>query len=376
MNGKIRISILDGFRAIAILSVLLYHYFSRWTPPIYKTSLYPYDDKYNFFSYGYLGVQFFFIISGFVIFFTLERTDGIISFWKKRMIRLLPAIIFSSLIIVFIFKTFDPSRMFNSSHALKNLIPSISFINPNFFDYIFNVKLSYVNGSYWSLWPEIQFYVLASVIYYINKRTFLKNFMITSIVLIGLNYILMHVQGNNKLNLGLPTELMGFYSKWIYNGFNLSNYLPFFCLGVLFYKLSMNKRENYTNSLPLKLCLLFMMAFMLYSGVILPIRIIFLVMISAFLIFIYYPEKLSFLERPVLLKIGIASYFLYLIHENLGVLIINTIGPYFLPNTPVLPILLIIGFSYLSILFTTKIDQPIGNWLKSKLDINKKAATK
>ena len=71
-----RIKILDGFRALAIISVMLFHYFSRYT----TIGLYPYKDRYDFFSLGALGVQFFFIISGFVIYFTLKKTISILEF--------------------------------------------------------------------------------------------------------------------------------------------------------------------------------------------------------------------------------------------------------------------------------------------------------
>ena len=127
---KKRIAILDGFRALAILSVLFYHFFSRWTPPINKTSLYPYSNGYNYFQYGYLGVNFFFIISGFVIFFTLENTVNFTSFWKKRSIRLLPPIITATLITFILFILFDHLNIFPSSHEVKNFIPSITFISP------------------------------------------------------------------------------------------------------------------------------------------------------------------------------------------------------------------------------------------------------
>ena len=103
---KSRIAVLDGFRALAILSVMFFHYFSRWTPPLNSISIYPYKNSYNFFQYGYLGVQFFFIISGFVIFFTLERTNYLVAFWKKRVIRLVPSIVCASIITFIIFRFF------------------------------------------------------------------------------------------------------------------------------------------------------------------------------------------------------------------------------------------------------------------------------
>lgn len=41
-----RIEVLDSFRGIAILIVIFFHFFSRWT------NLYPYGAEYDFFSYG------------------------------------------------------------------------------------------------------------------------------------------------------------------------------------------------------------------------------------------------------------------------------------------------------------------------------------
>ncbi len=128
---KQRIKILDGFRALAILSVLFYHYFSRWAPPVNSSSLYPYGNSYSYFRYGYLGVQFFFIISGFVIYFTLETTASFFTFWLKRLIRLMPSIIIASLITFFIFIIFDNGFIFPASHSAENFIPSITFLPPS-----------------------------------------------------------------------------------------------------------------------------------------------------------------------------------------------------------------------------------------------------
>lgn len=36
-----RISILDGFRTLAIIPVVFFHFFSRWTQPFNDVSLYP-----------------------------------------------------------------------------------------------------------------------------------------------------------------------------------------------------------------------------------------------------------------------------------------------------------------------------------------------
>ena len=166
-----RIRVLDGFRALAILMVIFFHYFSRWN------KLYPYGNKYDFFVYGKMGVQFFFIISGFVILYTLENTTDFVTFWKKRVIRLFPSMLIASIITYFIFVSFDTELLFPASHFFKNILASITFIPPDTLASIFNnkVQLDYISGSYWSLWPEIQFYLFVSTIYFFNKKwIFLK----------------------------------------------------------------------------------------------------------------------------------------------------------------------------------------------------------
>ena len=74
-NGirKNRIEYLDGMRGGAIILVFLFHAFARWP------TIVPYRNVYADIScvkYGWLGVELFFMISGFVIFMTVSVTHG------------------------------------------------------------------------------------------------------------------------------------------------------------------------------------------------------------------------------------------------------------------------------------------------------------
>ena len=67
------------------------------------------------------------------------------------------------------------------------------------------------------------------------------------------------------------------------------------------------------------------------------------------------------------MNIGVASYTLYLIHEVIGVLLINKYASIFGKYDflfPILVILLMIGFALLSFKY---IEKPIGTYLKKKL---------
>jgi peptidoglycan/LPS O-acetylase OafA/YrhL len=111
---------------------------------------------------------------------------------------------------------------------------------------------------------------------------------------------------------------------------------------------------------------------LIYSGITWQERLIFTLMSLLFLAFIYYPDKLSFLENKFIAKIGLCSYVLYLAHEHIAVLVIHSWGAYFYPLSFVLPILMVCIMIALSILYTDHIDKHITNYLK-KLFLSKHA---
>jgi peptidoglycan/LPS O-acetylase OafA/YrhL len=77
-----RYSELDTIRGIAALMVVLYHYSVRYEYPV---------NPLISFDIGKYGVQLFFIVSGFVIILTLNKTAHAIDFIVFRFSRLYPA---------------------------------------------------------------------------------------------------------------------------------------------------------------------------------------------------------------------------------------------------------------------------------------------
>jgi peptidoglycan/LPS O-acetylase OafA/YrhL len=172
--NKPRVEILDSFRCIAItlVSVMLYHYMYRWTYPFNPGNLYPYGNFFGTtFKYGNLGVQFFFIISGFVISYTLENTEGALSFFTNRFIRLFPPMVLCSVVTFFVCSWVDKS-LFQDSQRLKDFLPSLTFINPKVWTAVTGKQFDWISLSYWSLWVEVQFYMIAACIYFSNLKKF------------------------------------------------------------------------------------------------------------------------------------------------------------------------------------------------------------
>lgn len=361
-----RIEILDGFRAISILSVIFFHFFSRWTTPIADVNIYLYSHQFDFFRHGSLGVQFFFIISGFVISYTLLNTDSVIIFWKKRMIRLFPAMFVASLATYIFCSLFDNEYLFPASHNLRNLIPSLTFLSPSLLAK-FHLLTNTISGSYWSLWPEIQFYFLASSMYFLNKKHFIRNFSVLCITLILINHLLLNVVTTNKLNIELPEVIINFYKNWFLNCFNLLAHLPYFLMGTLLFDIYSKKQSSSPVNRNLIITILLMIYTLYGNHNSLERCAILMAEFILFMTFIYKPTYLNFCKNQYFTKIGKSSYFLYLIHEHIGIVLISIFAVDTFPLSLVFPISLIIGLIALSIFYTQTLDKYITSKLKKLL---------
>lgn len=96
-DSKPHYAILDGLRGVAALTVIWYHVFEG-----FETS--PLDQKFN---HGYLAVDFFFILSGFVVGYAYDdrwagrRAGGgmrMRDFLKRRIVRLHPMVVLGSVL--------------------------------------------------------------------------------------------------------------------------------------------------------------------------------------------------------------------------------------------------------------------------------------
>lgn len=340
-----RIAILDGFRAISILSVVVYHYFYRWNNPII-----PYLGA-DYFHYGFKGVSFFFMISGFVICYTLESTVSFSLFWRKRFIRLFPSMFVASVLTFTFLFLFDNNGIFEDSNHFRNLITSLTFLQPNLFDWILGTKnyFSYLNYSYWSLWPEIQFYFLASAIYFFDKLNFRRNFVVSCFILVIFYFLALYFNYNQ---IKIVDKL--------FNLFNLIKFLSFFLSGSLFYILYC-KRESHVSVI-----LLLILFIIINFSLEIPDLIASAIMFGLFFCFIYRP-KLLFFENNILSSIGVSSYFLYLIHEYIGVVWMRNFVSLFYPYSFIAPILMIFAMLFFSIFYTRQIEPEITLRLKKKL---------
>ncbi len=118
LPSKPRYEILDGLRGVAALIVLTYHHFD-----IYGTGN-PLTSPIN---HGYLAVDFFFILSGFVIGYAYDDRWNKMTMWaffKRRITRLHPLIVLSSIVgaMLFYYGMSEYFPLIKNAHADKVLL--------------------------------------------------------------------------------------------------------------------------------------------------------------------------------------------------------------------------------------------------------------
>jgi len=140
---------INGLRAVAVLIVLLFHL------------------GFKFFSGGFVGVDVFFVISGFLMTSIIcsrldKKSFSFRAFMKARIKRIVPALLFVILALAaagyFFFTPVKYSRL--SSNALASLGFVSNFIFSNKTDYFANASQDNFLLHTWSLSVEWQFYVL------------------------------------------------------------------------------------------------------------------------------------------------------------------------------------------------------------------------
>ncbi|MFI1730509.1 acyltransferase family protein [Streptomyces acidicola] len=147
-----RLRALDGLRLIAALMVAAYHYGGRdgeisqaWG----TSSKQQFPTLHEWFAYGCLGVQIFFVISGFVICLS-GWGRPLRSFFISRASRLLPAYWAAVILVTVVFAL--------PTVAYKAVSPSDALVNLTMLQQPLGVDR--VLGVCWTLWAEVRFYVL------------------------------------------------------------------------------------------------------------------------------------------------------------------------------------------------------------------------
>ena len=154
MAAKPHYIILDGLRGVAALMVLGYHLFEA----VAFAEGAPEQKMFN----GFLGVDFFFILSGFVMGYAYDKRWNVMSvgdFVKRRLIRLHPMVLMGVLIGIVAFciqgcEKWDGSHVSLSLLMTGMLLAMFLLPVPSSMDVRGNTEIFPLNGPHWSLFFE------------------------------------------------------------------------------------------------------------------------------------------------------------------------------------------------------------------------------
>ncbi len=173
---------LDGLRFLCFLSVFLFHSFYTEFDSIKNSGTYIFVKK-DLFGNGNIGVNFFFVLSGFLITYLLieeknfHKKIDIKKFWLRRILRIWPLYFFC---VFFGFVVFPLLKAYfgQTPNETAHVISYLTFTNN--FDFIkYGLPDSSVLGVLWSIAIEEQFYFVWPILLTIvPTKHYLKLFVV------------------------------------------------------------------------------------------------------------------------------------------------------------------------------------------------------
>lgn len=284
--GTARVGELDALRGLAALGVVVFHY----------TTFYQQEQGHlpplGFgFPAGNYGVHLFFLISGFVIFMTLERTRTAMDFVVSRFSRLFPAYWAAMAITAAVVYTIGlPGQRIAGADLFANLTMLQEILG---FDHL--------DGSYWTLQVELFFYAQMLFWFVIGQ---LKR--IRWIILFWLAMTVAYaLTAKNHVHFSYTLrETM------------ILRHIPFFAIGILFYK-------RYTGSGDARIDTALILLALAAIGISFAPAYFFAGVACCAVFALFIAGRLRWLRAAPFAFLGGVSYSLYLLHQAIGFAVIH-----------------------------------------------------
>jgi peptidoglycan/LPS O-acetylase OafA/YrhL len=210
-NRRDQIELFDFLRGIAIFLVFFYHLL----PSIYGayevetnqvSDFKLFSDKYWIinatpFSYGWIGVNLFLIISGFLIHYSYLKSNNFsyLNFFKRRFWRIVPPY----LIILFYF-----------SFCIGYSISIKSFLYHSFFIHnLFDSEIHTISPSFWSIALEAQLYILYPILIFCKKHIGIKWFFLFTLIL-SISTSVVDVILFKNSSIAFSSSILKFWFVW------------------------------------------------------------------------------------------------------------------------------------------------------------------
>jgi peptidoglycan/LPS O-acetylase OafA/YrhL len=219
LPSKSHYEILDGLRGVASILVVTFHVLETYSG----------DRFHQVINHGYLAVDFFFLLSGFVIGYAYDDRWGKMTQWdfyKRRLIRLQPMVIIGTVIgaALFYFQACGAFPLIATTPVWKMLLVMLVGFTliplPISMDIRGWQEMHPLNGPAWSLFFEYIANILYAVIIRKFSKTLLTIFVILSALLL-IHFLVMGPQGDliggwsldkTQLNIGFTRLLYPFFA--------------------------------------------------------------------------------------------------------------------------------------------------------------------
>ncbi|HJW47001.1 MAG TPA: acyltransferase [Lysobacter sp.] len=284
--SSVRVVELDALRGLAALAVVVFHYTTHYQNEVGHTELLGFG-----FPAGNYGVQLFFLISGFVIFMTLERTRTTMDFVVSRISRLFPAYWTAMAITaVVVYSIGLPAQKL----PLSDLLLDLTMVQETF-------GAEHLDGSYWTLRVELFFYVQMLFWFMLGQLRRIRT-IIGIWLLLAVAYGLFTKSGSH-FSYSMRTVL-------------ILRHIPFFAMGILFYRIHAYPGPHRGDACLIGLCLLAIaIAYAPVYGVVAGV--------CAAIFGLFVTGRLNWLRTAPLAYLGAISYSLYLLHQSIGFVLIH-----------------------------------------------------
>jgi peptidoglycan/LPS O-acetylase OafA/YrhL len=285
---------LDALRGIAALMVVLFHYTLRR------------DDYNDILKLGTTGVDLFFIISGFVIFMSLQNIQNGKQFAVNRFARLYPTYWAA---VTFTFVLMAAVSIYNGRSFLAG---------DNIWRYIANLTMFQfylgqpdLDSPYWTLLLEMLFYIFMLLVYKFRLLKHINAIGLTiSITTVVAAQFFYHVPVVKTVIVYVP----------------LLQFMPLFLMGISFYKIYISNERNISQYIIPIVCLICQILLFRYAGR--SKHFIhhqeYAAMLTLFFIFFcaFVNGLLGFIVNKYTLFLGRISYAVYVVHQYVSLKVI------------------------------------------------------
>lgn len=321
-----RIVELDALRGLAALAVAVFHYTTHFGREVGHIVPPPFG-----FPAGNYGVQLFFLISGFVIFMTLERSRTAADFVVSRFSRLFPTYWASILVTAAVIHVIGLPSQHLSDHDLLLNLTMIQEI----------LGAEHLDGSYWTLQVELFFYV-QMLFWYATGQLRRIQWIVVAWLLIALAF-------------GIVAN-MGYHVSYSLRELLIARHIPFFAMGVLFYR-------YYTYPLERRSSVALIIAALVTIAIALPSPLTVVALVCAGLFALFVTGRLRWLRVAPFAWLGAISYSVYLLHQVIGFDILWQLEHRGVPGglAAIITLAVMLG---LSSLLTYGVERPALRWIR------------